>query len=182
MIGHAVPSMSSVKMIGIAEHCDLPCDWIIKAIFLRRSLHRLWHSAAGIAQDKLLLRLDCTLHQWCNYEIDVVLIQISIWKPIIDRYCWFGGSSLRAERKICSAGDEFWSQTHMISDTRSCSMPNPTLMSIVAGQPFLHSWRQKRRMVIYPVQYLCGILITSCFGVWVGLLIVTIYHSRIMEC
>lgn len=94
-------------MIGIAEHCDLSCDWIIKAIFLRRSLHRLWHSAAGVTQDKLLLWLDCTSHQWCNYEINVVLIQISIWKPIIDRYSRFGGS--RAYRKICSAAadDEF---------------------------------------------------------------------------
>lgn len=116
--------MSSVKMIGIAEHCDLSCDWIIKAIFLRRSLHRLWHSAASVTQDKSLLRLDCTLHQWCNYEIDVVLIQISIWKPVIDRYRWLGGSSWQ---EICSAGadDEFgpkhtWFLTH---DHATCTIP-----------------------------------------------------------
>lgn len=78
MIGHAVPSMSSVKMIGIAEHCDLSCDWIIKAVFWRRSLHCLRHSAAGVTRDKLLLRPDRTSHQRCNYEIDVVLIQIAI--------------------------------------------------------------------------------------------------------
>lgn len=140
--------MSSVKMIGTAEHCDLSSDWIIKAVFLRRSLHRLWHSAASVTQDKLLLRLDCTLHQWRNYEIDVVLIQISIWKPIIDRYCRLGGSSRRADRMICSAGadDEFglkhmWFLTHDHAE--------PTLIVIVAGQPFQSSL-QIWGMIIYP--------------------------------
>lgn len=139
--------MSSVKMIGIAEHCDLSCDWIIKAIFLCRSLHRLWRSPASVTQDKLLLRLDCTLHQWCNYEINVVLIQISIWKPIIDRYRWLGGSSRADDRKICRRW--VWPQTHVISDTWSCNMQNPTLMIIVAGQPSLRSWRQIWEMIIY---------------------------------
>lgn len=98
--------MSSVKMIGIAEHCDLSCDWIIKAVFWRRWLHCLWRSAAGVTQDKLLLRLDCTSHQWCNYEIDVVLIQIAIWKPIIDRSSWRGGRRRRAFMKNLLCGPQ----------------------------------------------------------------------------
>lgn len=128
--------MSSVKMIGIAEHCDLSCDWIIKAVYLRRrSLHCLWHSAAGVTQDKLLLWLGCTSHQWCNYEIDVVLIQISIWKPIIDRCGWCGGRSRSAYRKICSAAAD--GDFGLQRDTWSRYARRPTLMCTVAGQPFL---------------------------------------------
>lgn len=140
MIGHAVPSMSSVKMIGIAEHCDLSCDWIIKAVFLRRSLHCLWHSAAAVTQDKLPLWLDCTSHQRCNYEIDVVLIQIAIWKPIIDRSSWCGGRSGRAYRKICSASaDDKLSLKH---DTRSrySTRSVPPLCWLSLGSHFCLAW------------------------------------------
>lgn len=129
--------MSSVRMMGIAEHCDLCCDWIIKAGFLRRALHRRRHSAASVMQDKLLLRLHRTLHQRCNYEIDVVLIQISIWKPVIDRYRWFGGSSHGADGRICSAGAgwEFGHQTRVIFHTwpRNTQNPTPGSHSCVAG-------------------------------------------------